>query len=269
MRVAVLLAALVPLVGQDAPRPGSSPAQPADFRVEIENFGARKEPIRRAELLVREGRAYWLLSDANEVIVYEPSAGVVDLLDLERMQRTSLSAPKVEAVLDRHRRSKLADAQRLRRAEGRAQRLAGEMGRDVIEPAFQATFDAAANRLKLSNGSVEVDAVGEPEPDAVRRAFEADALGLVLKLEGVRSPDQLPPFCALDALRRLTREHRLRPLEITFLYRLAGPPLKMRWTYKLQPSLTERQRASLARVERARAQAKVVPFDEYEANDEP
>ncbi|MDR3632339.1 MAG: hypothetical protein P4L84_00805 [Isosphaeraceae bacterium] len=268
MRPAASLIFVYALVAQargDEPRPGP----PADFKVQIENFGARKEPVRRAELIVRKGRAYWLMSDSNEVAVYEPAAGQIELLDLERMERTDLPLKKLDEALTRWRGVKLTATDKLQRAGGRANTLAAGMGRDLIEPKMEVTFDAASNRLRMSNPSVDVDATGEPEPDPVRRAFEADSLAWFLKLETIRNPEALPPYCALDALRGLTRDRTLRPLEITFLFRLAGPPLKVRWTYRLLPSLTAREHASVSKIDVAREHAKFVRFDRYEEEDAP
>lgn len=265
MRLAVSLIVASVLLAHawgDEPRPA-----PADFKVRIESYGPRKDPLRRAELMARKGRAYWVMSDSNEVIVYDPSDASMELLDLERMERTDLSLQKLEDSLSRWRKVKLAATDKLQSAGGRANELAAGMARDLVTPKFQVSFDAGANRLKLSNASVDVDALGEPETDAVRRGFAAEALASFLKLETIRDPRSLPPFSALEALRTLAGEHQSRPVEITFLYRLAGPPHKVRWTYKFELALSEREAATIAKIDRARERAKSVRFDRYEQED--
>jgi hypothetical protein len=258
--VLVLASALAAFVGADE----AVPPAPLEFKWTVEFYGVQKEPARRAELVARKGRAYWLLSDTNEVIVYEPDAGQVELVDLERMERTDVSLKKLDDALARWRNAKLAATDRLRDAGGRANALSAAMGRDLIDPQFMASFDAAQSRLTLTNASVTVEALGEPEPDAARRAFTAEALAAMLKLDTIREPKALPPFAALDALRRLTREHALRPFEITFVYRLNGPPRKERWLYKLQLVLSEREGAAIAKIDAARGRAKSLRFDRYE-----
>jgi len=262
MRPAVSLivaSALLVLTGAGEPL-----AIPADFKVRIEVYGPRKDPLRRAELMARKGRAYWVMSESNEVIIYDPAAGVLELLDLGRMQWTDLPLKKVDDLLGRWRKAKLSATDKLQEAGGRANELAAGMARDLVTPKFEVAFDAAANRLRLSNASVNVDVLGEPEADAVRRAFQADALVWFLKLETIRDPRAVPPFPAFDALKTLTGEHPLRPAEVTFVYRLAGPPRKVRWTYRLEPTLSEREAATIAKIDRARERARFLRFDRYE-----
>jgi hypothetical protein len=51
---------------------------------------------------------------------------------------------------------------------------------------------------------------------------------------------------------------------MSFLYRLAGPPVRLRWTYELLNGLTDRDQIALARLDKFQVQAKLVTFDEYE-----
>ena len=114
--------------------------------------------------------------------------------------------------------------------------MAAAKSRDLIDPHFTATFDASARRLRLTNKSVEVDAQGETEPDGLRLALISQTLAALVKLDSLRDPQGIPPFPRLEALEALTAGHRLRPSELTFLYRLSGPPQKLRWTYRLEPN---------------------------------
>ena len=43
----------------------------------------------------------------------------------------------------------------------------------------------------------------------------------------------------------------------------AGPPRKLRWTYRLVPALTDRERDAIAKVDRMRSAARFLPYDRY------
>ena len=63
--------------------------------------------------------------------------------------------------------------------------------------------------------------------------------------------------------------HQLRPTEMAFTYRLAGPPRKHRWTYRLVETLTTRELEALNRVARLPpASTPFIPFDRYERTTE-
>ena len=144
----VLICILAEVLAQgDEPRG----APPADFKVNIEYFGVQKEPVRRAQLVVRKGRGYWLLSDSNEVIIYDPTEGQVELLDLERRIHTEVPIPKLEEAIAKLRQLKTAAIEKLEEAGGRANILAAAMSRNLIEPKLEVAFDAAQKRLKLTN----------------------------------------------------------------------------------------------------------------------
>ena len=68
--------------------------------------------------------------------------------------------------------------------------------------------------------------------------------------------------------RALIIDHHLRPAELAYTYRLAGPPRKHRWTYRLVDTLTSRELEALNRVARLRAAPKFIPFDRYERTTE-
>jgi hypothetical protein len=116
----------------------------------------------------------------------------------------------------------------------------------------------------LTNPTVTVDATGEPEPDQGRLTLIDAALTAHIRLASVRDPQAIPPFIRLDALHALTASHHLRPTELSFLYRLAGPPRRHRWTYRLIDTLTERELEAIKRVIRLRERTSYVPFNRYE-----
>ena len=58
--------------------------------------------------------------------------------------------------------------------------------------------------------------------------------------------------------------HHLRPAELSFVYRLAGPPRKHGWTFRLLETLTARETEALKRVITLRERTPYVPFERYE-----
>jgi hypothetical protein len=56
-----------------------------------------------------------------------------------------------------------------------------------------------------------------------------------------------------------------RLVEVTYLYRLAGPPTKLRWTFQVVPELSDRERGAPGQLDRIRAKTPFIKFVEYEA----
>jgi hypothetical protein len=246
-----------------APTSGTGP--PADFKLVIALYGAGKEPIARSELVVRGGVAYQFITESpEEVLIIDPLRSVVYLLDLERQLQTDVTATRLDNAVARLHR-KLSDSiQRLEKAGNRADRVSAAISLALIDPQFTETFDPTAGRLRLTNRSVEVEALGEPEDDQARLAMVVNCLAAITKLAALRAPESLPPFASLDTLRALASVRRLRPTEISYLYRLAGPPRRIRWTYRLVTTLTDREREAISRVDRMRSTARSVPYERYE-----
>jgi hypothetical protein len=248
--------------------PPARPQAPADFKLHIERFGARKAPTARAELIVREGVAYEFLAEVpEEIVIIDPGAASVSLLDLKRKVQAELSAQRLDDHLAAlHRR--LSDRAARQEKEGpRAGRVAAAITRGLIDPHRRESAGPDGRTVRLANATVEVDAAGAPEPDAARLAVVVNSLAALAKLGPFRDADSLPPFPFLDALRALAGARRLRPTEIKVLYRLAGPPEVFRWTYQLVPSLTEREVEAVARVSQVRRAARAVPYGLYEPMD--
>ena len=62
MVVVGLLAMLAPA------RADGPPPKPADFKIHVDSFGLKSEPIYTEEIIFREGRAYVFPSTSKEVI---------------------------------------------------------------------------------------------------------------------------------------------------------------------------------------------------------
>jgi hypothetical protein len=65
-------------------------------------------------------------------------------------------------------------------------------------------------------------------------------------------------------MRAVITGHHLRPAELAFTYRLAGPPRKHRWTYRLVEALTPRETLALDHIAKVRTTTPFITFDRYE-----
>lgn len=275
-RVRALLILALAFVAWEVGATGSGPGARAeeapafpDFKLAIAFHGVREEPITTAELLVRGGIAYRFASEApGEILILDPAAARLELVDIRRRIRSEIFLTRLDekqAMLHKA----IAGAIRDHEATGsRSDRLAAEMSRALIDPKLDETYDPATHHLRLTNPVVTVDAVGEPDPGPEagpsRLSLIDGALAASFKLEAVRDPESIPPFIRLEALRALTARHHLRPTAMTFVYRLAGPPRKHGWTYRLVESLTVREIEALNRVIKFRERTPYVPFHQYE-----
>jgi hypothetical protein len=197
-------------------------------------------------------------------MIIDPANSRLLLLDLERQIQTEVTSKKLDETVGRSHDSTRALVERQEKSKTRAERIAAAMSRDLIDPQFEAKFDPNSRRLRLTNASVEVEALGEPEPDHARLNVIVNCLAAVAKLSTLRDPENLPPFVRLEALRTMTAEHQLRPTEMSFIFRLSGPPKKLRWTYRVVPELSAREREALERIDQMRSAARFVRYEKYE-----
>lgn len=255
MAVAVLAAANV------------SAADPADgdYRLAYALYQVAEEPVDRGDFVFHHGRVYRFRQDSPELVILDRSAKKVEFLDISRREQTSISSSQVDLAMKALRAALTQTIAEMETEGGRANRLAAASTRELLDPPFEVTFDEAKHTLNLKSPRVQVTALGEPDPDAARLDATAVALMTLVKVDAMRAPDKRnPPFIPLTALGDLTEKRRLRPSELTFLYRLGGPPQKYRWTYHLIARLTEREREALARVEYLRLHAKRLSVEDYE-----
>jgi hypothetical protein len=240
-------------------------ASDAGFKIAIDFYGVRAEPITTAELFFRSGTAYYFASESpEEILIVNPADARLELLDLPRKLQTEIGLTRLDEKVAGLHRTIAGVIRKQEEAGTRSNRIAAEMSRALNDPDLAETYDPAAQRLRLTNSAVTVDAAGAPEPDAARLALTEIALTSLIKLAAVRDPEAIPPFIRLDAVRALTTGHRLRPAELAFTYRLAGPPRKHRWTYRLVETLTPRETLALDHVAKLRTGTPFVPFERYE-----
>jgi len=242
---------------------GPSAPVAADFKIQVDSFALKPEPLAREELVARRGRVYQFATGTTEVVVVDPARGRVEILDIKRKVQTEIDFARLDEGLARVR-ARLDQTIRDREATGaRAGAVEAAMTRDMLDPRFRRSGEPGARRVRLTNPTIEIDADGEPDPDPLRLALVARAMESIAKLGAFRVPDDLPPFAELEAIAALSADRRLRPTSISYLYRLAGPPRRLRRTYRLVPALTDREREAIARVDRLRESAKVVRYEQY------
>jgi hypothetical protein len=231
----------------------------------VGEFGIQADPISTSEVVALDGKVYQFTAESSEVVIIDVARKVVELFDLQHRMQTELALGDIDAMVVKIKEA-IGRAIAKRESEGgRANRVAAQMSRDLIEPKFTrvATAKAEASKVRLTNPSVEVDATGEPDADPARLALVRLILETVAKLGAYQDPNDLPPFAELAAIGVLVEEKHLRPTELAFLYRLAGPPKKFRRTYRLVPSLTEREKESIGKIEVARKAAPVLRYEQY------
>ena len=256
------LACLFAALGGDGPA-GTPGASSADFKVEVAEFGLGPKPVVTSEIVARDGRAYQFTPGNDEVVIIDPKRSRVELVDVGR--RLQAIIPFAELNQSRSE-LKAAIAKTVdKRVEkgGRSNLVLAEITRNLIDPRFRVEGDPKGGHLRLLNPNVEIDASGEPDSDPDRLALVALCLDSIANLGAFRVPTDLPPFPELAAIATLAGENHLRPTELNYLYRLAGPPKRFRRTYHLVPSLTDREREAIDRVDRLRIEAILVPYRRY------
>jgi hypothetical protein len=244
----------------------SAPPDAGDFKLKVAIYAVDEKPLETAQILVRQGRLYQFRNESKEAVIIDPRAEQIDLIDFaaERKIRTSITFGRLDEAAAKLRQ-RLADAVDQREKAGdKADLVVARMTRNLIEPKLSAAFDATAHRLRLTGENAEVVATGVPEPDADRVERLATFLAVLAKLDWVRLPEDLPPFTRLEVLSDLMSKRQLRPSELSFIYRLAGPPRKLRWTYELVPALSRFDIEAISRIDTFKPRSTYVDFVRYE-----
>jgi len=244
-------------------------APPTDFKLVISLSGASKSQSARLEVLVQSGRAYQFdPGPPLEVAIFDARASRVELLNVRSVLRSEVSLKRLEEY-----RRGLHDAIEKAAAKrealgGRGNLLTAAMSRDLINPRFSVQFDEPTRSITLSNPSVEIQGRGEPDSDQSRLSYLHRALNALTILDSAQDPRGLPPFSHLSVLQEMMGQRKLRPTEIDGLYRLAGPPRRMRWTFQWEEGLGESQLKAIARVDALKSRARYVRFDQYREHTE-
>lgn len=231
------------------PAPAPSPPAPPEFKILWASFGVGDDPLAVYQMLASRGKLYEFRGSSTEVIVYDLSQKLIHIVDLKLRSKARITYREVDERLAKLRRETIEAADELEKKTARADRVAGALKRIVVEPKFQATFDEGEHQLRLTNASIEIEARGEHEDDPARFAVLVEYLMEAVKLRTIRTPEDLRQFTEIETLSNLIEKHKLRPMEITFLFRLAGRPQKLRAIYRVVPEIPEDERKNIAAVD--------------------
>lgn len=261
--LALILATASPAARADGPPPGTEATVPDDFKLEITEFGAGTKPVATAQVVARDGRCYQFTERNNEVIVVDPRRARVEMVDIRLRLQTSLTFDELASARARLREALRKSIDRRVEKGGRSNQELARITQDLLEPRFQVSDGTKPGQLRLVNKAVEVDAAGEADPDADRLRLIGVTLDAIADLGAYRVPTDLPPFAELDAIHVLVRDRKLRPTELSYLYRLAGPPRRLRRTYQVIAELSDREREAITRIDQLREQAQIARYERY------
>jgi len=256
-----IIAIAMTAAGADEP-----PRVPGDFKLMVGEFSLKKEPVATQEIIVRHGRAYIFGSDTKEVVMIEPARKQLELIDVGRRVQTEVSFQSLDETLARIKANLRESVEIREKQGGRANLLEAKMTRDLFETPLTVEDLPKKAGLRLTNPVVEVVAEGEPETDAARRSMIAVTLESIAKLGAFKVPNDLPPFVELEAIAALTGPRKLRPTELTYLYRLKGSPTKFHRTYQLVPTLTDREAEAIDRIDKLREAAPHLRYGRYRSD---
>jgi hypothetical protein len=221
-------------------------------------------------MLASRGKAYEFRGSSTEVIVYDLPQKLIHVVDLKLRSKARLTYQELDEKVATQRREAIKEADDLEKKPGRADRVAGGLKRIVLEPKFETTFDEQEHRLRMTNASIEIEARGEHESDPARFAILEEYLMEAVKLRTIRPPEDLRQFTEIETLSNLVEKHKLRPMEISFLFRLAGRPQKLRAIYRLVPEIPEAERKNIAAVDAIlNSPTQTMTLDRYERQIDP
>jgi hypothetical protein len=256
LRILTVILCTTALTGaDDPPKPAVSqaatpaPPTPPEFKILWASFGVGEDPLAVYQMLTSRGKVYEFRGNSAEVVVFDPSQKLIYVVDFKLRSKARITYREVDDRIATLRREAIEAADELERKTGRADRVAGTLKRIVVEPKFQANFDEGEHRLKLTNASIEIEARGEHEDDPARFAVLSEYLMEAVKLRTIRDPSDLRQFTEIETLSDLIEKHKLRPMEITFLFRLAGKPQKLRAIYRVVPEIPADERKNIAAVD--------------------
>ena len=270
--IAVLLLAIPacsePIKPASAPPPEpvspARPVNPAEFKYAFRYRDLQESASLSGEWFFRDGRAYRFVQGADEVLVLDSKPKMVRFLDLRRKVTAELPFAIVEKSIEQYRADLREGIEASEAENTRGGRVEAAMDRDLLDPRFKVESVSEGSGFRLTNPTVEVDATGEPDTIEGRIGRIGEAFAIGVKLQALRFPEALPPFAQLDSLDILIASKKLRPVSLSYLFRLTGPPEKYEWTYTLTSALTERDWEALKRIDATFLTARSIRFDRYE-----
>ncbi len=245
------------------PTAATGPVRPGEFKLKFTYDAIDRTQRERGEIFFVPGKSYQFLDGSDEIVIVEPIRRAVRIVDLARQVQTEISDDHVAVELELIRAESRAIIGAEGAGNGRANQIAAESERDLLEPRFVTSDNPTTGRLSMRNPSVQVEATGVPETNPATLAIVTEALTIDAELRAIRQPDTLPPFAQLDALHALLIDRRRIPTQMTFTFRLAATPKQYRWTYTIVPVLTDREREALGRIDGLLTTAARLPFKRF------
>ena len=261
VRFLVLGAILTGLMDKEASSALSQEVKP--YKLKVTTFGLAPEPLSKDEYIFLKDRIYLIPLDEPEMIVVDRSESIIDLIHTKKRCQCELSIKELNQGIDKHRANLFQKIDTQEGQGGRANRLESKMARELVEARLSVTNLEGAGRWRMVNGVVEVEAEGKLPAPPVDSASLRLALETRLKIFAIRSPKDMPPFVELAALKEIFEVKKLAPTSISTIYRLAGPPLKVRRTYSWSDEVTDRDLRALSLVETLRETTPHLRYAKY------
>lgn len=265
MRLSIALIVLLPVLpvapsfSEDTKAPTSH-----DFRLSVKLRDVAAGPATEAEMIGYQGRILQMIDGRSELILIDPIARRIEVLNLDRKCIARISFDRLDAEVAAYKSRLQTTVDKLAVSTHRADKLNAAKTGDLLTPKGKLIYDKALHTLRRVGETTEAEARGVPDRDADRLALIRASLTSLIKLDTYRSPEKVPPFVQLQAIDALITEHRLRPTEMSFLYRLNGPPIRFLWTYKLTPGLAATDLELLTKLQEFRRNAALIDFDAYD-----
>jgi len=232
--------------------------EPADFRVVNEVYlGLQRKPVSRSVTIFHDGVVYdFLLSEPQEVVVFDPAAERLVLLDLQRRIRTQLSTAEVEEF-----------SQRLKQW---ASQQRDPLLRFLSAPDFSEQFDEVRGELTLSSPwlTYRILLANAPSPSVCRQYREFS--DWMARLNTLLRANARLPFARL-MVNQAVAQRRAVPREVTLSLARSSLPLPRRVVRSEHQFYSQVMGPDLDRVLQAQQFMdifKPVDFREYRRTDE-
>lgn len=218
----------------------------------------------RGELVYHKGKIYRVIQDSTEILIFDPNTGNVSLVELARKIRAEIPAERLLAAVPQLHAAIDKALVKRQTSTSRADKIAVRMSRELIDPKFQTDHQPDQNRFRFKNSVAEVDLSTVIEPDTARAGLIMASLEMMVQLDALRNPREIPPFCKLSALELVKSRPGMRPSRMSILYRLMGPPAGFVWRFQVDDKFDDDEIRALASFDQARAAAKPLSYDAYE-----
>lgn len=247
--VGTYLATAITLTLSVAGDPRTAQADAGEFVVRNQVFDG-KQAIGGSTTIFAGGKAFDFLDDADEAVMFEPTAGRITLIDTKRRVRSELSLEQLAEFIERLR--------------DRALRGGSDFARFVAQPEFGERLDAESNELVLSSPLLEYRASTTAPRNADALRNYQTFIHWQAQLNCVVNAGATPPQARMK-LNDALAARQLLPERVT-MKRAANVPgggktLRAEHSYTWRVDDTERRRVT--DLEQRIVTFRVVPIGEY------